>query len=247
MKTTKRAYCNDKWHAFSDSVQKRDNYKCLKCGRKKGEAILQTHHKNYKRGLKLWEYPLSDCITLCKGCHAQEHNLVEPTNGWTLISIDDLEEQSGICKKKGCGSEIRYGHLIYHANWGYMTVGSSCVEYLTSEDQYLSQEILKVFQKISDFIQNSKWELGFTKQDKKYYFTTHLKHQIRIYGKDNFYAFQIAIKRKGEKWFEFGKIINAKNKSFEQVKELGYIVLKGTIIDNEAKKNILRNIYKKIK
>jgi hypothetical protein len=177
-------------------VQRRDGYKCLKCGRKKGEAILQTHHKLYKRGIKLWDYPLSDCITLCKGCHAKEHHIVEPTDGWTLVSIDDLEGLYGICEKNGCGTEIRYEHLIYHPNCGYKTVGSSCVEFLTSEDQYLSQEILKVFKKISDFVQNSVWEIGFTKTDKKYYFTTHSHHQIRIYGKDNVYTFQIAIKKK---------------------------------------------------
>jgi hypothetical protein len=247
MKQKRRAYYNDKWFDFSERVQRRDNYKCLKCGRKKGEVILQTHHKLYKRGLEVWEYPLSDCITLCKGCHAEQHGIIEPTDGWTLISIDDLEGLYGVCEKKGCGTEIRYEHLIYHPNFGYKTVGSTCVEFLTREDQLLSQEVLKVFKKISDFIQNSEWNTGYTKNNKKYYFTTHAHHQIRIYGKDNFYSYQIAIKEKGKKWFEFGDFLKAKNKTFEQVKELGYIVLKGTITDNEEEKEILRNLYKKLR
>lgn len=247
MKQKRRAYYNDKWFAFSERVQQRDNYKCLKCGRKKGDIVLQTHHKLYKRGLKVWEYPLSDCISLCKGCHAEQHGIIEPNDGWTLISIDDLEGLYGICERKGCGAEIRYEHLVYHPIFGYKTVGSSCVEFLTREDQLLSQEVLKVFKKISTFIQNSKWEIGYTKNNKKYYFTTHAHHQIRIYGKDNFYSYQIAIKEKGEKRLEFGDFLKAKNKTFEQVKELGYIVLKGTITNNEEEKEILRNIYKKIR
>ena len=155
MKQKRRAYYNEKWFEFSETVQRRDGYKCLKCGRKKGDVVLQTHHKQYKRGIEVWEYPLSDCITLCKGCHAEQHGITEPTDGWTLISIDDLGGLYGTCEKKGCGTDIRYEHLIYHPNCGYKVVGSSCVEFLTREDQYLSQEVLKVFKKISDFIQNS--------------------------------------------------------------------------------------------
>jgi hypothetical protein len=247
MKQKRKSYYNEKWFEFSEKVQSRDNYKCLKCGRKKGDIILQTHHNLYKVGLEVWEYPLSDCISLCKGCHSQEHGITQPSKGWTLISIDDLGGLDGMCEKKGCNNEIRHEHLIYHPKFGYITVGSTCVEFLTSEDQFLSAEVVKVFKKISDFIKNSDWEIAYTKKDKKYYFTTHLHHQIRIYGTDNFYTYQIAIKEKGEKWFEFGDFIKAPKKTFEQVKELGYIVLKGTITDNEKEKEILRNIYKKIR
>lgn len=247
MEQRRKAYYNDSWISFSDAVQRRDNYRCVKCGRKKGEIVLQTHHKEYKKGFEPWEYPLSDCISLCKGCHAKEHNLIEPSDGWTLISIDDLGGLYGVCEKKGCGNEIRYEHLIYHPAWGYKTVGSTCVEYLTQEDQYLSVEIIKTFRKISDFVKSSAWEIGMTKKGKKYFHTTYSHHQIRIYGDVNFYSFQIALKQKGQKWFNFGDFIKTKNKTLEQVKELGYIVLKGTITENYEEKEILRNIYKKIK
>lgn len=242
-----KAYYNENWFKFSELVQKRDNYTCLKCGRKKGEVIIQTHHKLYKYGLELWKYALSDCITLCKGCHANEHNITEPTFGWSLIYVQDLEDLSGTCERKGCGHSIRYEHLIYHPNWGYQIVGSTCVEYLTVEDQYLSKEIIKIFNKISDFLRTSIWEVGYTKKDKRYIFTKHSHHQIRIYGTDSLYTFQIAIKKKGEKWFEFGDFIKAKNKSLEQVKELGYIVLKGSITEDIKEKEILRNVFKKIR
>lgn len=247
MKQTKRKYYNTNWFDFSERVQRRDGYKCFKCGRKKADAILQTHHIHYKPGLEVWEYPLSDCITLCKGCHAEQHGIIEPSDGWTLISISDLGGLNGVCQKKDCGTEIRYEHLVYHPYFGYKTVGSTCVEFLTRDDQLLSQEVLKVFKKISDFINNSIWEESYTKKNKKYYFTIHSHHQIRIYGNENFYYYQIAIKRKGEKRFDFGRFFKARNKTLEQVKELGYIVLKGTITDNEEEKVILRNIFKKIR
>ena len=247
MKQSKIAYYNDNWFSFSDAVQLRDDYKCVKCGRRKGDIILQTHHKKYEKGLEPWEYPLSDCVSHCKGCHAREHNLIEPSEGWTLISIDDLGGPYGICEKRDCRKEIRYEHLIYHPNWGYKTVGSTCVEYLTHEDQYLSAEVIKVLRKISEFVQHSHWQIGTTKKGKKYSYTTHLHHEIRIYGKENFYTFQIALKEKGVKWFEFGEFIQARNKTINQVKELGFIFLKEKITDDYGEKKILGNLYKKIK
>jgi hypothetical protein len=247
MKQNRRSYYNEKWFAFSNAVQARDNHTCLKCGRTSEEATLQTHHRLYKKGLEPWEYPMSDCLTLCKGCHAREHNLIEPDKGWTLISIDDLGGLHGVCERKGCGAELRYAHVTYHPQWGYKSVGSFCVEHLTQADQYLSQEVVKILKKISEFIDNSTWESGKTKNSKDFVFTTHAYHQIRIYGKDSYYSFQVALKQKGEKWFEFGEFIQARNKNLDQVKEMAFIVLKGLLADSEREKELLRNIYKKIR
>jgi hypothetical protein len=246
MKQIRKSYRNSKWYEYTAIIKRRDNNSCLKCGRTEYEATLQTHHKIYKIGLEPWEYPYSDCITLCKGCHAREHNLIEPESGWTLISIDDLGGLDGICERKGCGNEIRYEHITYHPKWGYKAVGSTCVEYLTREDQFLSQEVLKLFKNISSFINNSIWEEGITKKGKSYLFAKHSHHEVRIYGKENYYSFQIALKLKGEKWFDFKDTIPTKNKNLSQVKELGYIVLKGLTTKNEEEKKLLRNIYKGI-
>ncbi|WP_127121283.1 hypothetical protein [Chryseotalea sanaruensis] len=201
----------------------------------------------YKPRLKPWEYPASDCLTLCKGCHSKEHGLVEPDSGWTLVSIDDLGGLDGICERKGCGTEIRYEHITYHPNWGYKSVGSTCVEHLTREDQFLSQEVLKVFKNISGFINTSVWENGVTKNGKHFTYTTYSHHQIRIYGKGTYFSYQIALKRKGERWFDYGEFIQAKNKTLDQVKELGFIVLKGLITNDETEKELLRNIYSRIR
>lgn len=48
------------------------------------------------------------------------------------------------------------------------------------------------------------------------------------------------------RWFEFGEFIQAKNKTLDQVKELGFIFLKEKITENYEEKEILRNMYKKI-
>lgn len=244
MKKRTRSYTNENWFKFSDRVKRRDGFKCLKCGRGKDKSVLQTHHKVYKKSLEPWEYPLSDCITLCKGCHAEEHNLIEPKFGWTLISIDDLGGPYGYCEKKGCGTDIRYEHLIYHPKVGYKAVGSTCVEYLTQEDQYLCEDVLKIFKRVSSFVQDSEWDTGYTKNDKPFLFTTHQHHKIRIYGKKGWYSIQIVLKEKGRKWFEYKDPINVGNKTLDQVKELGYITLKGMINEDEDEKEILRNMYR---
>lgn len=247
MNRPRKLYINEKWQEFSDRVKQRDNYKCLQCGRGESEAILQVHHEIYIQGKLPWQYSLSDCRTLCKGCHAKEHKLVEPDRSWILISIDDLGGKDGICERKGCGTEIRYAHLTYHPNWGYKVVGSTCIEHLTQEDQLLSSNMIKAYKNISSFVHSSCWENGITKMGIKYISCKHNHHSIRIYGDNNNYSFQILLKEKGVRWHIFKQIIPAKNKTIEQVKELAYIVLKGTICDDEKEKELLRNIYRKVK
>ena len=247
MKNFRKSYHNTDWYLFSEKIRARDNYRCLKCDRTSDEAILQVHHKLYILGLKPWEYSYSDCLTLCKGCHARVHKLIEPSSGWTLIAVDDSGGLFGICERNGCGQEIRYEHLIYHPDWGYKTVGSSCVEYLTEEDRELSSKIVKIFKNISKFVHESIWENGLTKNHNEYIVTTYKHHLIRVYGKENELSFQIAIKEIGERWHDWKEFINTKNKNLNQVKEMAYIVLKGTITEDEVEKNVLRNIYRKIR
>lgn len=246
-KKFRKSYYNTKWYEFSQKVRIRDKHKCLKCHRNQNEVILQVHHKKYVFGLEPWEYSLSDCITLCKGCHAKEHNLIEPNTGWTLISINDLGGLYGICERKGCRTEIRYEHEAYHPNWGYKNVGSSCIEFLTTEDKRLSSKVLKIYKNISNFVHQSDWEVGYTKKKKEYIGTTYKHHIIRIYGKDKEYAFQVAIKEKGEKWHDWKNVISAWNKNLNQVKELAYIVARGMTTEKQSEREMLRNIYQRIK
>ena len=58
------------WKAKRLEILKRDDYKCAKCGETKK---LHVHHLSYTRGCNAWEYPNEQLITLCKGCHSEEH------------------------------------------------------------------------------------------------------------------------------------------------------------------------------
>lgn len=247
MKDFKKLYRNNKWHDFSAKVKRRDGFQCLKCQRNKNQATLQVHHKKYISGLKPWDYSLSDCITLCKGCHALEHNLVEPSSGWTLISINDLGDLSGLCERKNCGRSIRYEHEAYHPNWGYKIIGSTCIEFLTEEDKNVSSDILRIYSNISKFVHESDWYGDYTQKGKYFLGTNYGDHILRIYGKDKNYAYQVAIKEKGENWYIWDKPISTKNKNLNEVKELAYIVAKGKITEDNLEKERLRTMYCLIK
>lgn len=247
MARQRNLYTNDKWFEFSWRVQARDGGKCLKCHRSSPAVTLQVHHEIYIPNKLPWEYALSDCITLCKGCHAREHGHVEPNSGWFLMSIDDLGELIGTCEREGCGNEIRYEHLTYHPDWGYKIVGSTCIEHLTKKDKNLSGKVLACYRNISKFVHGVEWYEGRTKKDKSYLGAKHGYDLIRIYGKDSRYAFQVVLKEKGRRFYHYKDMVSVPKKSLEEVKELAYITLKGLTAKDEEEKEMLRNLYKSIK
>ena len=246
-KKFRKSWKKIEWFEFSNKVKQRDNFKCLNCNRNSTEVVLQVHHEIYRENKLPWEYALSDCITLCRGCHAREHNLIEPNSGWFLISINDLGALDGICERNNCNSNIRYEHLTYHPNWGYKIVGSTCIEHLTQQDKLQSKDILNTYKKISHFISNSKWESGLTTNSKRYLETKYKYHIIRIYGTDKKYSFQLAIKEKGSRSKDWKKPLFIKNIGLEEIKELAFIGLLGNITEDTKEKQSLRNIYKNIK
>lgn len=247
MSQPKTLYVNENWPAFSEKVKRRDGHKCLRCGRGSREVTLQVHHTIYVVGKAPWDYALSDCRTLCKGCHAKEHGLIEPNTGWTLLSIDDLGGTDGTCERKGCGAEIRYAHLTYHPGWGYLVVGSTCIEYLTQEDRLLSSNVIHLYKNISNFVHLSEWFRGFTQKGKGYISSIYRHHQIRIYGEEGSHSFQLALKENGVRWHNFGKIIDVRGKRTIAVKELAYTALRGTLSESEEEKGLLRKLYRELK
>lgn len=247
MNKPRKIYVNEKWAEFSEKVKRRDGYKCLQCGRSELEVVIQVHHEIYLNGKPPWGYSLSDCRTLCKGCHARVHNLIEPDRGWTLISIDDLGGPDGVCERQGCGNEIRYAYLSYHPAWGYKTVGSTCIEHLTQKDRLLSSHLVKIYKNISKYVHGTAWEAGLTKNGKKYISGKYKHHSIRIYGDGNRYAFQLVLKEKGVRWHDYRDTVRTMNKSLDEVKELAFVALKGTVSDNDEEKELLRDIYRKLK
>ncbi len=247
MRHSKNLYVNKNWFAFSEKVKRRDGFKCLQCGRGAGEVALQVHHKIYVVGKAPWEYALSDCLTLCKGCHAKEHGYIEPDRGWVLLSIDDLGGLDGTCERKGCGADIRYEHLTYHPKWGYMVVGSTCIEHLSQEDRLLSDSVLHLYQAVSRFVHKSDWKEGLTKNGRSYIFSSWGRHQIRIYGDNNLHSFQLVLKDKGVRWYQYGDFIRVPGKSTMTVKEMAYTALRGFLSDRESEKEVLRNLYRELK
>ena len=63
-------YYSKEWQNKRKVILKRDKNKCKRCGR---TTNLQVHHKYYKKGRKVWNYPNRALITLCKTCHENEH------------------------------------------------------------------------------------------------------------------------------------------------------------------------------
>ena len=243
----KNLYTNDMWVCFASRVMKRDGWKCLKCHRSQPRVVLQVHHEIYLPNRAPWEYALSDCSTLCKGCHAREHALIEPSSGWILVSIDDLGGPFGICERTGCCAEIRYEHTTYHPGWGYKRVGSTCIEHLTKADKNLSGSLLVYYRTISNFVHSSRWRPGTTRQGIPFFSTRHNYHSIFIYGDVYLYSFQLHLKARGRAYWKKKDAVPLPGKSLEEVKELAYIALRGATAQDESEKTMLRRMYKSIK
>jgi hypothetical protein len=122
-------YSHRDWVRFREGGIRLDGGRCVRCGRSRPEVVLQLHHRIYVDGRKPWEYNYSDCETLCKGCHAQEHGILMPTSDWALLSSDDLGKLGGNCE--WCDQELRYIYLVTHPTWGFMSVGTDCCDKLT--------------------------------------------------------------------------------------------------------------------
>lgn len=152
-----RLYRDSRWKDCRRRILQRDNYTCCRCGQSKDETKLQVHHLHYYQGKKPWEYPDVELITLCKGCHAEEHGYVMPQSGWEYCGESDLEDLIGTCEV--CGSQIRYEHSIYHADWGYLNVGCQCADRLTG-NSYASETEKKrrdLANKFRTFRKSPRW------------------------------------------------------------------------------------------
>ena len=75
-----------RWKWLRLDVLERDKHICRKCARPDN---LQVHHKYYESGKLAWEYPIEALITLCRRCHAREHNLIEGQNPYPCRKIGE--------------------------------------------------------------------------------------------------------------------------------------------------------------
>ena len=114
----------------------------------------QVHHKQYRAGKKLWEYPPSDCETLCRACHAALHGKIPPKAGWSYMADEDLGDLCGTCEY--CGTELRYLFYIEHPNWGVMEVGTICCDNLTGTS--IASDSVRYELRKRRFIESPQWK-----------------------------------------------------------------------------------------
>lgn len=142
--------------AFRKEVLELDGYCCAQCGRTKDDGVLfHIHHKEYIQGKRPWEYPYEKCETLCSGCHAAEHGIIPPKEGWEYSGQDDLGDISGECEL--CNSSLRYLFYVFHPLWGMMGVGETCCDHLTSSE--IASEIMRKKSRADRFIKSTRWDV----------------------------------------------------------------------------------------
>ncbi|MGB6229109.1 MAG: hypothetical protein WBF53_03155 [Litorimonas sp.] len=148
-------YRDPRWVEFREQIFEADGYECTHCGKGRAEdKVLQVHHKQYRSGALPWEYPPSDCETICKGCRAKEHGIIPPSAGWEFIQDEDLGGLDGECER--CGNDIRYVYTVWHQSWGYLDVGVDCCEDMTQSEEF--NEARKRKNRKTRFMSTKNWE-----------------------------------------------------------------------------------------
>ena len=149
----RRLLRDSRWRTFRREVIELDGFACRRCGRVEGEITLSVHHTRYETGRVPWEYPVDTFETLCAGCHAREHGILPPAEGWSFLFDTDLEDLAGQCEY--CGTQIRYVFSIHHPRWEMMDVGTVCCDRLTGT-RYAS-ELMEAIERRDRFIASPRW------------------------------------------------------------------------------------------
>ncbi len=159
-------YDSPAWATFRETVVQFDDYRCRRCGRERPEVVLQVHHLRYIPNRKPWEYPPTDCETLCKGCHAREHCRIQPVTGWEYLGSEDLGDLVGDCENEACTAKIRYVFHVWHPGWGELAVGEICCDNLTDTDIASSQmeSVRRFASRCNRFVSSPRWETDGTAQ-----------------------------------------------------------------------------------
>jgi HNH endonuclease len=148
------------WQEFRNNMISIAGNCCEECGREESKTvILQVHHKHYTEGKKLWEYDVTDCAVLCRGCHATEHGIVRPFSGWEYcdaVALDSYGDQS--CEI--CDTPLLYVHTISHEKWGELEVGCDYAEMMTCDGQpsLKKKELRNLVERRKGFLSEKKWQ-----------------------------------------------------------------------------------------
>ena len=142
----KSVYQRKEWKEFSKKAIELKGENCSVCERHKDDVVLQIHHPYYEKGLMPWEYDIDELQLVCSGCHAREHKILEPQDGWILLETSKGHSNCQRQKSDGsiCNQEIINIYQVYHPEIGHRIVGSTCVDHLTDE----SKEIVNDFNNV---------------------------------------------------------------------------------------------------
>jgi len=72
-KNIRKDYDNENWIIKRKEIYKRDNYRCVACGKR---CKLNAHHLLYDASLEIWEVPDYFIVSLCDDCHKREHSKI---------------------------------------------------------------------------------------------------------------------------------------------------------------------------
>lgn len=212
-----KSYREPKWHALRSRILERDNYTCCRCGKHCSPSELNVHHVRYDRGKKAYDYLDVDLITLCQGCHAQEHGKIMPQSGWEYIGEEDLGDLIGECD--ACGCQLRYEHEIYHPLWGYLFVGCECADRLTQSTNasIVENQRIKKSRRFYSFKSSSKWE-----QHKNGHFLVFKKFKVKIWYNQPYYTVEIGFSYFNKSGNLVWDVIKGKRKKFSNYEEAQY-------------------------
>ncbi|SHK69859.1 HNH endonuclease [Desulfatibacillum alkenivorans DSM 16219] len=188
-------YKHPEWIKFRDHIIDLDDGQCVRCGKQQSDrVILQVHHTYYESHRLPWEYPHEACETLCKRCHAAEHDITLPVHGWGFMGYEDLGDLSGSCEF--CETQIRHVYYLHHQKWAPIGVGTDCCDRLTGNKKGSSftrrrKNFCKSPRWKSDgnieYIRKGKYKIEIISVGDKYEISViSLKCEDRISGKDTY-------------------------------------------------------------
>lgn len=144
--------CQD-WLRFRALCIENADGACQNCG---DDEILQVHHPKYIKGRRPWEYPVEFCVVLCRRCHAKEHGLILPSEGWIIVD-NDLERNhpSNPVPCARCQRTVTWHFHVFHPEWGDTIFGSECAESLSIGPEAV---VLKSYRRrLVRFLSSVRW------------------------------------------------------------------------------------------
>ena len=108
-------YNDPRWIKLRNSIRKRDNFACRKCGTK--NKILHVHHTKYIIGRPVWNIPAKYLITLCEDCHEKEHKEKKITEFYKEATPKEIRKEKKRVKKLKKSKLVERKKPIVKTKW----------------------------------------------------------------------------------------------------------------------------------